>query len=196
MGKSWRVSTHTAGVSDTSRLTDQELMVRVQADDTGAFATLYDRLAGPAYGIARRVCLDPSLAADAVQEAFISMWRARALYTPARGDVPAWAYGIVRNRAIDALRRAARHSRHDGTVDARYVADTTDVCASVIAGDDASRLRTRIALLPAPQQQVLVMTYYGELSHTQIAEVLDVPLGTVKGRARLGLAKLRADPVS
>lgn len=170
-------------------------MARVQTDDTDAFAALYDRLAGRAYGVARGICIDPSLAADAVQEAFVSMWRARSKYSPARGDVPAWALGIVRNRAIDGLRRDARHARHHSTADTCHVADATDVCGSVIAGDEASRLRARLALLPILQQQVLVMTYYGQLSHRQIAESLDVPLGTVKGRARLGLAKLRMHPV-
>jgi len=171
--------------------TDRELMTRVQADDEAAFTALYGRLAGRAHAVARSVCFDAVHAEEAVQEGFVSMWRARLTYAPERGDVHVWAFGIVRNRAIDSVRRQGRHSkRRDPEYEAERPGDV-DVAATVIAMDDAARLRAHVAQLPPAQREVIALSFYGELSHAQIAFFLDVPLGTVKGRMRLGLEKLR-----
>src|SRR5438045_9173185 len=90
------------------RLADEDLMTLVDAKDSDAFAVVYDRHGGAAYSLAHRIVGEAGMAEDVTQEAFLSMWRSNARYDPARGSVRAWALGIVRNRAIDALRRSSR----------------------------------------------------------------------------------------
>lgn len=177
-----------------SHVSDQELMKRAQADDTVAFGRLYDRLAPRAFGIALRVLNgDRERAHDATQEGFLSLWRSRAYYRPGRGPVQAWAFGIVRNRAIDTLRRNGRHDEHRSNSEhsLEFLAAPGDLEASVIGATDSGALRPLLAQLPEEQREVIVLAYYGELSHTEIARHLTLPVGTVKGRMRLGLIRMR-----
>lgn len=177
-----------------SQATDQELMRHVQSGDAEAFGVLYDRLAPTALGVARGVlCADVDRAQDAVQDGFLSIWRARAQYQPERGEVRAWAFGIVRNRALDTYRGNGRHDRHRS--DAGEIEDNLhgpeEVQAGIVADDEARRLRALLAGLPLAQREVVTLAYYGELSQSEIAQELALPIGTVKGRMRLGLIKLR-----
>lgn len=171
---------------------DERLMRRVQTGDTEAFEQLYDRHAVRAFRVARSVC-DASRAEDAVQEGFLSIWRSRESYRPESGSFQAWSMRIVRNRAIDAARRdAARPPLADS--DHHDPEDTpapTAVEQDVIARDEADGLRGALKRLPDEQAEVIALAYYGELTHTQIAKQLSIPSGTVKGRMRLGLEKLR-----
>ncbi len=173
--------------------TELELMRRVQANDPDAFRMLYDRLAPGAMRIAQAVCGDRHRAEDAVQDAFLSVWRARHAYRAERGAVQPWVLGVVRNRAIDSLRRNQRHDRarlsHDGVLDHLPARDGVE--ADAVARDQARQLRVTLAELPALQREVIALAFFGELSHREIARGLVVPLGTVKGRMRLGLEKLR-----
>ena len=171
---------------------DAALMLRIKADDGDAFNALYDRFAARAYGVAYAIARDIPLAQDIVQEAFLSLWRSRARYDPEQGAVASWLLGIVRNRAIDGLRRQGRHdSRRAGQYVEGQVAATDDVSAAIGDRDRATRLRAALDRLPVAQRDVITLAYYGELTHTEIASRLDLPEGTVKGRMRLGLAKLR-----
>lgn len=174
--------------------TEPELMARVQADDTEAFGMLYDRLASRALRVAHAVGVDRDRAEDAVQEAFLSIWRGRCGYRSDRGDVHTWALGIVRNRAIDSLRRNGRHDRaRDGREDLAAELPALGLVADDTADrDEASRLRALLAALPLAQREVIALAYFGELTHSEIAQELALPLGTVKGRMRLGLEKLRS----
>lgn len=183
----------TRGVSSAAGAADAALMLRVQADDDDAFNALYDRFALRAYGVAFAIARDIPLAQDIVQEAFLSLWRSRARYRPEDGAVASWLLGIVRNRAIDGLRRQGRHdSRRAGEYDVEgRVAATDDVPGTIGDRDQAARLRTALHRLPAAQREVIALAYYGELTHTEIASRLGLPEGTVKGRMRLGLGKLR-----
>lgn len=180
-------------MTGTAPASDQALMRRVQADDTDAFAQLYDRLAPRALGVATSILHDADHAQDAVQESFISLWRSRATYRSHRGEVHTWALGIVRSRAIDTWRRNGRHDRRRSDSDdvAARVAAPDDVQTTVIADDEARLLRSRLAHLPPLQGEVIALAYYGELSQTEIAKQLGLPVGTVKGRMRLGLKCLR-----
>ena len=177
-----------------SHVSDADLMGRVQRDDVPAFSELYNRLAPRAFGVATGVLgTGADRASDAVQDAFLSTWRNRAAYRAERGDVHAWVLGIVRNWAIDSLRR---HRRHDQRrAGGERVADTLvapgDVHADAVAGDDGRRLRELLADLPERQREVIALAFYGQLTHTEIAARLALPVGTVKGRMRLGLNKLR-----
>lgn len=170
---------------------DAALMVRVQADDCDAFGMLYDRFAIRAYGVARAVCADDSRAEDIVREAFLSVWRGRASYRPEDGSLVGWVMGIVQQRAIDALRSGNRRPA-DGHIDDRLAApgSTQD---TVVEREQAARLGSTLARLPAAQRDVIILAYFGNLSTSEIARDLSLPVGTVNGRMRLGLSKLRAD---
>ncbi len=173
---------------------DTQLMGEVSAGSVEAFGELYDRFCNRAYGVAFAVCRDEDRAQDAVQEAFLALWKSRASYRSERGTVAAWLLTVVRYRAIDLARRSANHAarwasgdRLDGH------ASPDDVSEKVIQRDDAHRLQSSLARLPDDQQEVITLAYYGQLSHTEIAARLGLPAGTVKGRMRLGLQKLRAN---
>lgn len=174
-------------------LSDHELMRRVQRDDSDAFGTLYDRLAPRAFSVAYRINADHERAQDAVQEGFLSMWRSRATYSPDLGAVNAWALGIIRNRAIDGYRRNSKHASRRAHLDhsAESIEAPDDVHADAVAASDVQDLETLLAALPVEQREVIVLAYYGKPSHTEVAGQLEIPLGTVKGRMRLGLSSMR-----
>ena len=134
------------------------------------------------------------MAEDVTQEAFLSIWRSTARFDAGRGSVRGWVLGVVRNRAIDALRRGGAQAPRldaddDGVLEARPAEERTDVEA--IRRETAGHLRKALGLLPREQSQVIELAYFGGFSHSEIAEMLGMPLGTVKGRMRLGLEKIR-----
>jgi RNA polymerase sigma-70 factor (ECF subfamily) len=177
------------------RLADEDLMTLVDDKDPDAFEVFYDRHGGAAYSLAHRIVGDPGVAEDVTQEAFLSIWRSRARYDAARGSVRAWALGIVRNRAIDALRRASRPAPKldlddEAAIETQPAVARTETEA--IRRETAGRLRQALGLLPREQSQVIELAYFGGFSHSEIAEMVGAPLGTIKGRMRLGLEKIRA----
>ena len=177
---------------ELAALEDQALMAAEGAESVDAFGELYDRYFDRAYRVARTVCRDDDRAQDAVQDAFLSVWRTRASYQTQRGSVAAWLLTTVRYRAIDLMRGSGRHLARradEDRLEAHLASD--DVADRVIHRDEAARLKARLAMLPEAQQEVITLAYYGELSHTEIATHLGLPAGTVKGRMRLGLQKLR-----
>jgi RNA polymerase sigma-70 factor (ECF subfamily) len=179
-----------------TRLADEELMVHVERGDSHALEVLYDRHGGPAYSLAHRIMGERQAAEDVTQDAFLSVWRTSAGYDAARGSVRSWLLQIVRNRAIDALRRStARGGRldfdDDGLLDAQEAPERTD--AEVSRRERAQHVRGALRDLPQDQAQVLGLAYFAGFTHSEIAELLSMPLGTVKGRMRLGLQKVRAN---
>jgi RNA polymerase sigma-70 factor (ECF subfamily) len=180
-------------MADLRNLADEEMMPLVQAGDPRAFELLYDRHGGAAFSLAYRMVGNRTSAEDITQEAFLSIWRSRLRYDPARGSVRTWVLGIVHNRAIDALRRSVVHDRRRETMDGveeRFESrDRTDVEAA--RREEARSVRSALATLPDDQRRTIELAYFGGFSHSQIAELLDEPVGTVKGRMRLGLEKLR-----
>ncbi len=173
---------------------DARLMERVQAGRVDAFEELYYRYGDRAYRIARSICFDAGRAEDAVQEAFLSVWRSRAKYRSQRGTVAAWLLSVVRHRAIDEQRRNDRRAAQradDEQLDDHPAGD--DVAHRVVERAEARRLHKLLARLPDAQQEVITLAFYGQLTHTEIGEQLGLPPGTVKGRMRLGLHKLRND---
>jgi RNA polymerase sigma-70 factor (ECF subfamily) len=173
---------------------DAELMRRVQADDAHAFRLLYDRHAPAALGAALGITRSPRVAEEAVQEAFLTLWRAREGYEPARGSVGGWLLSIVRSRSLDALRRSMRRDRPWEPLCEHDRADTQVEGLDELAmrREDRRLVLTAIAQLPREQATVLSLAYYAELTHAEIAAHLDVPLGTVKGRVRLAMRRLSA----
>lgn len=172
--------------------TDDQLMARIQADDPDALGQLYDRYFDRAYRLSMSVCHNRCRAEDAVQEAFVSIWRSRATYHRNRGTAASWLLTVVRHRAIDVGRRDDKHAtRCVGDDPLPSFSSRDDVAAEAAEMDDAGRLRGLLARLPDAQREVITLAFYGQLTHVEIAERLDLPPGTVKGRMRLGMEKLR-----
>jgi RNA polymerase sigma-70 factor (ECF subfamily) len=178
-----------------ARLADEELMQAVQGGDPMAFETIYDRHGGAAFSLAYRIVGTRSAAEDATQDAFLAIWRSRVRYQRDRGSVRNWILGIVHNRTIDALRRnqvhATRRAEAEGIEEREAARELTDVEA--FRRDEQRRVRAAIETLPEQQVRVIELAYFGGFTHNQIAEMLDEPVGTVKGRMRLGLDKLRRE---
>jgi RNA polymerase sigma-70 factor (ECF subfamily) len=176
------------------RGSDDALMRRVKDDDTDAFRVLYERNAPSAYGAALAITRSSRLAEEAVQDAFLTLWRVRGSYSSERGHVAGWLLSIVRSRALDAMRRAVRRDRPWVPLDEYDVADTALEGADeqALRHEERRVVRAAITTLPVEQATVVGLAYYAGLSQSEIAEHLDVPLGTVKGRTRLALRRLSA----
>lgn len=176
------------------RLADEELMAHVDRNDPLAFEVLYDRHGGAAYSLAYRIVGDRNGAEDVAQEAFLSIWRSNARFDRARGSVRSWVLSVVRNRAIDALRRGGSRASKldqddDAVLEARPAAEMTE--EEAIRRETSRELRGAIESLPEDQSKVIELAYFGGFSHSEIADMLGMPLGTVKGRMRLGLEKIK-----
>jgi RNA polymerase sigma-70 factor (ECF subfamily) len=172
---------------------DEDLMALVHDGEVHAFEVIFDRHSGAAFSLAYRMCGRRAMAEDIVQEAFLSLWRAGARYDRARGSVRSWILSAVHNRAIDMFRRErVRGGRdvHDDTI-AEHLESSSRTDEEAQRRDDARSVRGALDQLPADQRQVIELAYFGGFTHTQIAELLELPAGTVKGRMRLGLSKLR-----
>lgn len=163
------------------------------ANDASAFEVIFERHVDAGYALSRRMCGTSALAADIVQEAFLSIWRNTARYDPARGSVRTWTLSVVHHRAVDVLRHAGVHERRrasdEGIEQSIEAPDRTD--AAALRRSEAKDIRAALAGLPAEQRQAIELAYFGGFTHTEIAEITGAPVGTVKGRMRLGLVKLR-----
>ena len=189
----FRRSAHDKADAALRRLADEDLMDLVRGGDANAFSVIYDRHGTAAFSLAYRMVGKRNAAEDVVQEAFLSLWRAGARYDATRGSVRTWLLGIVHNRAIDALRRSTVHDSRrasDEGLEERFEApERTD--AEVARRSEAGDVRAALGVLPPDQLKVIELAYFGGFTHSEIAEMLNTPLGTVKGRMRLGLEKLR-----
>ena len=174
-------------------LADEDLMQLVRQGEAAAFEVIYDRHCNAAFSLAYRMTGKRGVAEDVVQEAFLSLWRSGARYDRTRGSVRTWTLGIVHNRAIDALRRGIVHDRRrasDEGLEERFEAkENTEV--EVARRDESREIRSAMSDLPREQSQVIELAYFGGFTHTEIASMLGAPIGTIKGRMRLGLAKMR-----
>lgn len=173
---------------------DDQLMTRIQAGDQEAFGEIYDRYSTRAYGIARLICGDSGRAEDAVQEAFVSIWRRSSSYEPQRGSLAAWLLSIARHRAIDVARAHATQAKRRGAEEQlASVPAPGNVADRAVEHTQIAHLQLLLARLPEAQREVIVLAFYGQLTHSEIAGHLDLAPGTVKGRIRLGLQKLQSD---
>jgi RNA polymerase sigma-70 factor (ECF subfamily) len=180
---------------DTAR-TDDELLAGVAAGEEAALAELYDRYHLLAFSLALRVLRDRARAEDVVQDAFLAVWRKAPSFAAARGSVKTWLAAIVRNRAIDVV-RARRESDADDEAVLLALRDTSPaVEEQVTASLDRQTVRAAMDRLPAEQRRVVELAYFEGLSHSEIAEMTALPLGTVKGRIRLAMQRLRAELLS
>jgi RNA polymerase sigma-70 factor, ECF subfamily len=171
---------------DSERLTDGQLLRRIADGDRTAFDALYERYARSVYGLALRRLGDRDGAEDALQETFASVWRSAGSYRPERGPGGPWLYAVARNAIVDRLRGRGEP-----------VAESPDM-PSGEAGPDvvvetgwlAWRVHRALEELPITEREVLELAYWGGLSQSQVAEFLNLPLGTVKTRTRSGLGRL------
>ena len=178
----------------SSTATDNDLMEEIQAGSQDAFASLYGRYCDRAYRVARAVSPDDARAEESVQEGFLAVWRSRDTYRPEHATAGPWLMTVIRHRAIDIGRRNATNrtlSVGEDVLEARPSPE--DVAADAADRADARDIRDLLTQLPDEQREVIVLAYYGQLTHSEIAGALGVPVGTVKGRMRLGLHKLRRE---
>jgi RNA polymerase sigma-70 factor, ECF subfamily len=175
-------------------LGDEELMQLIAGGDPRAFEVVYERHATAAFSLAYRICGVRAAAEEVAQEAFLAIWRSGARYDRARGSVRTWLLGVVHNRAIDMLRRTTVHERRraadERAAETLEAPERTELEAA--RREEARSVRGLIDELPDEQRRVVELAYFGGFTHEQIAQMLGAPLGTVKGRMRLALEKLRA----
>lgn len=170
---------------------DTQLLAGIARRDEPSLAALYDRYHLLAFSLALRVVNDRGRAEDVVQDAFLSVWRKAASYVEGRGSVKTWLTSIVRNRAIDLVRARRESDGDDGAVLLALRDPRPGVVEQVTANLDRDTLRGVIAELPTEQRQAIAMAYFEGRSHSEIAEVTGLPLGTVKSRIRLGMHRLK-----
>lgn len=175
------------------KLADEELMELVCHNEAAAFEIVMERHADASFSLAYRMIGRRALAEDVVQEALLSLWRTGARYDRSRGSVRNWILGITHHRAVDALRRdgvrTSKNVSDEGLGERLEAPERTDV--EVVRRDEAREVRTALEDLPAEQTRVIELAYFGGFTHTEIAAMLNLPIGTVKGRMRLGLEKMR-----
>jgi RNA polymerase sigma-70 factor (ECF subfamily) len=168
-------------------------MERVVGNDADAFEIVLERHADAVFALVYRICGRRATAEDAAQEIFITLWRSAGSYDRARGSVRTWTLRIAHNRAIDLIRRDNVHDRRradaEGIEEELPAAETTD--GQAIDRIVSSEVRGALGELPDDQRQVVELAYYGGFTHQEIAELIGAPLGTVKGRMRLALQRLR-----
>ena len=191
-----RLTADARRVEIASEPSDEQLMRDVQADDVRAFEEIYRRYSASALGLARVICRGSNRAEEATQDAFVSVWRFRHTYDPARGTVRAWLLMVIRNRAIDVMRQQGFvESKRCSGSELDYLPAPGSVAEEVEKEYEAAQLRDSLQKLPINQREVIALAYFGGLSHAEIATRLELPVGTVKGRMRLALVKVRSDVI-
>ena len=178
--------------SEAANRTDAQLVQAIRRGDTEAFEQLYARHSAVAFRVARGICRSQQAAEEATQDAFLGVWRRSDSYRPERGSVRTWLLGIVYNRSIDLCRRENSRLRlitGAQPPEEMVAAGLTD--REVIDREQAESVREALVSLPPDQARAVVMAYFGGMTQSEIAEEADIPLGTVKGRMRLGLARMR-----
>jgi len=176
-----------------ARMADEDLMALIADADADAYEVVYDRHADAAFALAHRILGSRAAADDACQDAWMAAWRSASRYDPRLGSVRSWLLTVVHHRAIDHVRRMTR--LRDRTIAddaaAERVAGDDDTEALALAASDREVAAGLLEELSGDQRAVVELAFYSGYSHSEIADILELPLGTVKGRMRAGLEKLR-----
>ena len=183
--------------AQTEDLTDEALMQAIRQEGAEwAIEKLYERYKRYAYALAYYVLRDSFLAEDVVQDVFFTLWRKAPSYNEQQGSVKSWLQAVVRNRAIDKIRSSTHRDTqcaHLEEVDWQELSNSApEVCEQILEYEQSAFIRKALAQLPAEQSQVIELGYFCGYTHMEIAEQQHIPLGTVKGRMRLGLQKIKA----
>ena len=178
--------------STTAAATDEELLASLAAGlDEAALSQLYDRYQAVMYGLAMRITNDSALAQDAVQEAFTGVWRNATRYEQGKSSARTWLLSITHHRAIDIVRRRRPAATLPEADEIHEALTTPDVWPEIARAADAAAVRNAVAALPAAQREAIELAYFSGLTQTEIVARIQIPLGTVKSRVRLGLVALR-----
>ncbi len=167
------------------------MAAQLQRGEAVGVEALYDKYGRLAYGLAYRILNDRSAAEDVVQEAFLGLWRNARSFDPGRGNLRSWLLTIVHNRAIDRLRGTTRMRKETQIETVERLLEVPDAWETVSTRIEQRQIREGFAQLPDAQRQTLELAYFGGFTHLEIAGQMGVPLGTVKGRMRMGLEKMR-----
>lgn len=169
-----------------------ELLKLSGLGDEVAFAQLYDASSARVFGLALRVVRDSAQAEEVVQEGFLEIWRTAARFDPNKGSALSWLFTIVHRKAVDRVRSAEASTRRETTYHHKTQPIEHDTTAEAVeASFEARRVRTALDTLTAVQRQALELAYFGGYTHTEVASMLDLPVGTAKTRIRDGLIRLR-----
>jgi RNA polymerase sigma-70 factor (ECF subfamily) len=169
-----------------------DLLQRSARGDRDAFASLYDAAAARVHGLALRVVRDPAQAEEVTQEAFLEIWRTASRYDAERGSAVSWLLTIAHRKAVDRVRSAEASSRRESTYHNRNQSVDHDTTAdAATASLEARRVRTALGALTDVQREAIELAYFGGYTHTEVATLLDLPVGTAKTRIRDGLIRLR-----
>jgi RNA polymerase sigma-70 factor, ECF subfamily len=173
-------------------LADEDLISMVEAADADAFATLYDRHSHAAFSLTYRMMGERQAAEDLAQDAFLKVWRSASSYRAERGSVRTWILSIVHNRGIDQIRSHASRRRTQDKIEASTPrSQPSEAFAQTWRNSQRDQIREALDTLPPEQLKILELAYFSGYTHVEISELLRLPLGTVKGRMRLGLKKIR-----
>jgi len=175
---------------ELAHLSDEALVALAARSEQSALAELYDRFGRPAYGLALRILRDEGLAEDAVQEAFLALWRTAARFVPERGKASTWILTLVHRRAVDIVRREERR-RADALEQAPEPEARAAVDEEAWLRLQRERVQEALRKLPDQQREAIELAYYGGFTQSELAERLGQPLGTIKSRMFGGLARLR-----
>jgi RNA polymerase sigma-70 factor (ECF subfamily) len=175
---------------DLAHLSDEAVVALVARSDERALAELYDRYGGPAYSLARHVVRDQALAEDAVQEAFLAIWRGAERFVPERAKASTWIMTLVHRRAVDLVRREQRR-RADALPDAEPAAGDPSAEEAVWLRLERERVQEALRQLPDRQRETLELAYYGGFTQSELADRLGRPLGTIKSQMFAALSTLR-----
>lgn len=176
--------------TELAHLPDEAVLALVARSDETALAELYDRFGAVAYRVALRILRDPALAQDAVQDAFLTVWRTADRFLAERAKASTWILTLVHRRAVDLVRREQRR-RADPLDDAPPDAGGAATDEEAALRERRREVQAALAQLPFDQRELLELGYYGGLPQSEIAERLGLPLGTVKSRMFAGLGRLR-----
>ena len=172
-----------------AHLSDEALILLAARSEESALAELYDRYGRTAYGLALRILRDPVLAEDAVQEAFLTLWRTASRFVPEGGKASTWIFTLVHRRAVDAVRHEQR--RRADSLDAATEPTIEGVDEDAWLRLQRERVQSALRRLPDAQREALELAYYGGFSQSELAERLGQPLGTIKSRMFTGLSRMR-----
>ena len=175
--------------NDLTHLSDEALVALVARSDEGALDELYERYGRTAYGLALRMLRDADLAQDAVQEAFLTVWRTATRFVPERARASTWILTLVHNRTVDLVRREERRRAEPLELAPQHVGESTEEVAWLRF--ERERVQRALSALPDSQREAIELAYYGGFTQSELADRLGEPLGTIKSRMFAGLTRLR-----